>query len=229
MPDPTALIGQLAAAVEMFDPHLFVCSGDIVDGWPATTPDEHHEALLWLRAVLACTGVPYIAVPGNHDHAPAVRATFASRWRARGWEVEGVDTTVGDRPRGRWPMLAPATTHRVLVGHHPMRSASQLADFGADNADRALRAAASDQLTHAVITGHVHQPYLAEHTIPAGTVTLVGAASAAFGIDHTAPEWTIDDTVACGLTAVDVAADGTTTAAVLTVRGRRLDLHRTAA
>lgn len=171
--DDPAAVAALADAIRALAPDLVVAGGDLTQRARA---GQFHEA----RAFLDGLGLPWLAVPGNHD-VPLynlVLRVFGPLWRYRrliteeraplhsspGLRVLGLDTTrrkVGGRLRAdRIAQIArlhdgdPADL-RVLVTHHPLvRRPLEGA--------RAALAAAERAGADVALAGHHHQAHVTD-------------------------------------------------------------------
>ncbi|HZP79887.1 MAG TPA: phosphodiesterase [Pseudolabrys sp.] len=115
-------------------PDLVVISGDLTDIPDAVSYDH-------VRALLSSLLLPFIAVPGNHDHRALLRAALPHQDEARatgpvnvmravhGLDVIALDSSVPGKPHGeldattlRWldaTLGASTTRPAILFLHHP--------------------------------------------------------------------------------------------------------------
>ena len=164
--EPTATQRRVLAAVSASRPDVVVTTGDNAYEDGMASADD--EARIW------GSFRPDWGVPGNHDHradptAPSfVPARHYVRWLSPDVQLVGIDTTPllfpergywnprGLSPRWKWierALRAPKPRWRVVVGHHPVHSATKHCDEGREAKAR----------LDALMRGRV-DVYLAGHT-----------------------------------------------------------------
>ncbi|MHA6719880.1 metallophosphoesterase family protein [Sphingomonas sp. RS6] len=196
-----------AAAIEWFDsavreerPDALIMTGDLTMRARAA---EFSAASRWLESL----GVPVTVEVGNHDlpyfnlwarfFTPYKRYRALERMIERPLDIHGVavvplKTTARFQFRFNWSKgnvstralqkslaLAEAVPGGDLVfvaAHHPLIEAGTRATSATHGGERALAALAKAG-AHAVLTGHVHDPFDVEHRVGDSTVRLIGAGT----------------------------------------------------
>ena len=151
------------AAVDAAAPDVVLSTGDnfYEEGLPA--PNAEAEALIWG----ALRTRPLWGVPGNHDHrgdptAPSfVPARSYERWLAPDVQLLAIDTTPmlsssGLEQQWEWiesRLRLPKPRWRIVLGHHPVRSATKHCDEQRESKARLDRLLVDADL---YISGHTH-------------------------------------------------------------------------
>lgn len=195
-----AAIDWFAACVRAERPDAVVMTGDLT---MRARVREFAAAGEWLRGL----GVPVTVEVGNHDlpyFNPWARITTPyRRYRAvermieRPLDVHGVavvplKTTARFQLRLNWSKgniglralqkalslaeAAPAGNLLFVAAHHPLVEAGTRAT-SRTRGGRAALAALARAGVHAVLTGHVHDPFDVEHTVEGRVVRLIGAGT----------------------------------------------------
>lgn len=201
-----------AARVHAEKPNAVVMTGDLT---MRARAHEFEAAAAWLESL----GRPVTVEVGNHDLpyfnpwarfvTPYRRFAALERMIERPLDLPGVTivplkTTaraqwrlnwskgyVSDRALGKalaQVAVAPPEHHVLIACHHP------LIDTGTRSTSRTRGGpAALDALTaagaHAVLTGHVHDPFDVTHATEAGPVRLIGAGTLSERVRDTRPSF----------------------------------------
>ncbi len=158
-------------------PDLILLTGDLVD---SGKPEEYAQA----RRLLSRTDIPYLVIPGNHDHRDNFRAAFADRHYlpARGplhycvddypVRIIGLDSCVLDEHHGhiddaglRWlaHVLGQDTRKPTIVMmHHPpfVTGIPYLDKYGCVGSGDLAAVVARFSNVEIVLCGHVHRQML---------------------------------------------------------------------
>ncbi len=214
--DPDARLAEVIEAwlgtAERAD--LLLLSGDLAD-------DGSAAALQRIAAAVARIDCPILAIPGNHDSPDAVAATWGGSRVAPvgGWQILGLDTTVGGQVHGAVDVGAAAEAldalddRPTLVAlHHPPVSRSTGPMFRLDGAADLLEALRSRPKVRAVVAGHLHDAVVLE--APTG-LPVLGAPSTLMAITHTGDDMCIDPAAPTGARVLRLGDDGTFTTEVL--------------
>jgi Icc protein len=182
---------------------LVLLTGDLAD-------DGSVEGCTRVAEAVAGLGAPVLAIPGNHDRAAVVAATWDGPRAVPvgGWVVAGLDTTVAGQVHGHLDVPAARTwldtrgpNPMVLALHHPPLSRSTADEFRLDGAAELLDALAERPHVRAVVGGHLHDAVDLE--APSG-LPVLGCPSTIVAITHDGDR-------------MDILADGVTGARVLTL------------
>ena len=218
---------RLATVLDAWRQHgepadLVLLTGDDAD---AGSPAAYER----LAVAVDSLGVPVMAIAGNHDDPPLVADRFGGDRSGRaevsvevgGWRIVGFDTSVPDHVDGaidvgsvvdaldrlermdRLERLGPRPT--VVAVHHPPRSPSTHPWFQLAGADAFLSVLAERPHVHAVVSGHLHQPF--ELGGPSG-IRLLGAPSTLEAIDHVGDRYEIPGTCPTGARVLRLGDDG---------------------
>ena len=195
-------------------PDAVIVTGDLT---MRARSQEFAAAAAWLESL----AVPVTVEVGNHDLPylnPLARfATPYKRYRRlermieRPLDLDGVTlvplkTTARAQWRLNWskgkvsrrslaaaldlPRAAPAD-HVVLIAcHHPLIEAGTRSSARTDGGPAALEQLAAAG-AHAVLTGHVHDPFDVAHEVAERTVRLIGAGTLSERVRDTAPSYNV--------------------------------------
>jgi 3',5'-cyclic-AMP phosphodiesterase len=215
---PDAALTATVNAVQIVGarPDLVVLTGDLAD-------DGSKAALLRLRTELSVFACPVLALAGNHDHPAAVTDVFGSAApiEIAGWRVLPLDTAVPGREDGeieaaevlrRLDELSGMPT--MLVMHHPPDSPSTHPIFGLVGGSALLDGLRTRPHVRLVATGHLHQSFDRAD----GQLTIVGAPSTWFALDHEAPHYRLVTDGVVGARVWTLAPDGTASHRVVSRR-----------
>jgi len=153
--------------IHALQPDLVLALGDNFYEWGLDHVDPSEEERVWG----ALAPLRILGVLGNHDHRgdPAaqsflVPAPFYERELAPGVQLLALDTTTlffGNHPEPQWRWLeaalskAPAPKWRVVIGHHPLHSATKHCDEKRGPKDR-LDRMLEDARVDIYLAGHTH-------------------------------------------------------------------------
>lgn len=174
--DSNRMLRDAIAHLHALDPRpdLVLVTGDLVD---EGDPAEYAA----LRALLATCDLPYLMIPGNHDHRETLRDAFGGHAYLRGTpmhyvvdthpvRIVAVDTTVPGRHHGAVDDAGLAWLARtleegrgrptVIVMHHPPFASGipYLDKYMCRDADRLAAVVARFDTIERVLCGHVHRP-----------------------------------------------------------------------
>lgn len=174
--DARGSLERLLGLVRSWSPDLLLLTGDVSE-------DAGDASYQWILSCLADTGLPLLALPGNHDE-PAVMRRFFPRgpWEGPafverdGWLLVLLDSTGPGRIDGTLSAetfdalqqgLADHAARHVLVAlhHQPLPVGSPWIDrysLEAAQAERLLALLERDGRVRCVTWGHVHQDFRAE-------------------------------------------------------------------
>jgi len=180
---------------------IVVATGDLVQ-------DESTEAYERFASLLGDLGKPVHIVPGNHDDPEHMHAVLGKPpffindvFEAGGWLIAGLDTclpgraggAVADRELDRLDAILAASDagHAMVCLHHPpvAMGSRWLDSVGMDNGDAVIERLASTNRVRAMLFGHVHQAYDAEH---AG-IRVIGTPSTCRQFKPKSDEFAVDD------------------------------------
>lgn len=169
-------------------PDLVIVTGDLTDNG---RPEEFAQFV----TAIAPLRVPVLAIPGNHDNRPGVRAALPhlpwANTEHASWvydiddlRVVGLDSTVPGHPgadidvdRAEWlaEAIDGATGRCVLAIHHPpfITGIDWMDKAGFDGLDR-LRGVLEEHPVERVLCGHHHRPI---HSTIAGIPAIVGPST----------------------------------------------------
>ena len=195
-----AAIDWFAARVKEEQPDAIIMTGDLTMRARAR---EFAAAAKWLQEL----GRPVTVEVGNHDLpyfnlwarfvTPYKRYQALERMIEKPLDVKGVavvplKTTARFQLRLNWAKgyvstralqkalalveAVPAGDLIFLAAHHPLVEAGTRATSHTRHGAAALRALATAGV-HAVLTGHVHDPFDIEHRVEGRTVRLIGAGT----------------------------------------------------
>lgn len=156
-------------------PDAILLTGDLVH-------DESEAGYRYLRQRIRELGAPCFCIPGNHDRKkllaalvePEADQPFRSV-RLRDWDILLLDSTVAGEAGGHLAgaTLAaldrhlhnhPARPALVCLHHQPVAVGSRWIDtMMVDNGGELLQLAAGHDNLRAILWGHIHQAYDAEH------------------------------------------------------------------
>jgi 3',5'-cyclic AMP phosphodiesterase CpdA len=193
-------------------PDAILMTGDLTQ---RARSDEFEAAATWLESL----GRPTTIEVGNHDlpmynpvariFRPYKRYKTLERLIERPLEVKGVTiaplrTTARFQFRLNWSkgLVTPqrlAKTVRLVedapeddlvfvTAHHPLIEAGTRTDARTVGGERALRALANAG-AHAVLTGHVHDPFDIEHEVDGNPIRLIGAGTLSERVRETRPSF----------------------------------------
>jgi len=158
-------------------PDLILLTGDLVD---FGMPDEYREA----RKLLSRLDIPYLVIPGNHDHRENLRAAFAdhSYLPAEGplhycvddypVRIVGLDSCVTDKHHGhiddvglRWLadlLEEDAQKPTIIMLHHPpfVTGIPYMDKYGYFESARLAAVVEQFSNVEIVLCGHVHRQIL---------------------------------------------------------------------
>ena len=154
---------------------LVLVTGDIIQ-------DDSRAAYERFCRKLATLQLPVHCVPGNHDVAPLMQAVlsewsfaFCGVYEQGPWLVAGIDSSEAGKSAGRVSaeslgrldalLLDSVADHVLLALHHPPLPVGShwLDQVGLLNSDEFLGVAAKSGKVRAVVFGHVHQEFAANH------------------------------------------------------------------
>lgn len=153
--------------------------------------DGSVESYRLLNELVARTGLPARALPGNHDDWPALRGTLSlpivtdRTLRLDGWEILLAHSNVEGQVEGRlsddelaWlgeRLARPAAPAQLLAVHHqPLPVGSPWMDrVGLVNGERLFELAGGDSRLKVIVHGHAHQVSLARR----GNIACYGTPS----------------------------------------------------
>lgn len=208
------VLAAWAATGEVAD--LVLLTGDLADDASVSGSER-------LAAAVNAVGVPVMAIPGNHDRADVVAATWGATpvTRLGRWQVVGIDTTIPGRVHGAVDVAAttalldslePIPT--VLALHHPPRSRSTGAHFRLEGADELLAALAERPHVKVVVAGHLHDAVDLE--APNG-LPVLGCPSTLMAVVHDGDEMELAPHAPIGARVLHLDDDGTCTTRILQV------------
>ena len=177
----------LLQAIKSFDPELILATGDLSeDASPAS-----YQAL---RDYFGSTGIPVMALPGNHDDAGLLAETFPGSpvdhvavTEHGNWQIIRLNSCLDGSPSGRLSedmleqleqvLLHGTRCPRLIALHHqPIPVNSPWIDkYRLLEPERFLGLIDQASGVKAVIWGHVHQAYEIQRS---GTAMLGGPSSA---------------------------------------------------
>ncbi len=183
---------------------LLIASGDLVH-------DESKQGYDFIGQELSAFGCPVYCVPGNHDSLPMMKQCLEKdslftlgSIQKQGWSIIFLDSTIKGEDAGYLaaPALAvlekelgrhPQDHTLVVLHHHPLPVGSPWLDtMCLQNSQDLFSILARHAQVRAVLFGHIHQEYDAEHQ----GLRLLGTPSTCFqftpkkvdfGIDAIAP------------------------------------------
>lgn len=207
-----AALDWFSAVVHAEQPDAVVMTGDL------TMRARRHEfeaAAKWLEAL----NRPVTVEVGNHDLpyfnpwarfvTPYKRYKSLERMIERPLDIKGVSvvplkTTARFQARLNWSKgyvssralsetlagveAVPKGNLILIAAHHPLVEAGTRSSAKTRRGAEALAALARAG-AHAVLTGHVHDPFEIEHATPGGTVRLIGAGTLSERVRETRPSF----------------------------------------
>jgi Icc protein len=204
--DPDATLLATIDAVRDVEPDLVLLTGDLAD-------DGSTAALERLQTVVGTLGSPMLAIGGNHDDVPNVRAVFGpdETTEVGAWRVVGVDSVIPGEIHGavdvdelsrRLDSLDDRAT--LIAIHHPPRSPSTHPMFHLIGADQMLAALHARPHVRAVVSGHLHEAFNRTD----GDLQLWGGPSAYYALRHNGDELWEDDDGLVGAQVLTLGDDG---------------------
>ncbi len=203
-----------AARARFWPPDLILLTGDLVH-------DERPDTYRYLADRLKSLGIPYFAIPGNHDRVELLAELLDSDaargvriYKRRAWQLALLDSTVTgedggqlgderltaldrDLGRSRLPTL-------VCLHHQPVPIGSAWLDkIGLANGPELMRLVARHTHVRALLWGHIHQAYSGEQ---AG-IRLLGSPSTCVQFRPHCESFTVDR-LAPGFRWLSLRADG---------------------
>lgn len=165
---PQALFDQVLELALAQQPDALLLTGDLVH-------DESPAGYQRLAAQVAATGLPVLAIPGNHDDPAQIREHFGEALlRLDGVTVIGLDSHIhgsdcgflgSDQLQHLEQQLSASQQPCLVVLHHPpMKVGSQWIDelglADANDLQRCILAHADKVI--GLLSGHVHQDFSSE-------------------------------------------------------------------
>jgi Icc protein len=184
--------------------------------------DERAEGYLCLKGYAQALGLPYYALPGNHDSG-----TLLARWLDPGaaqavrsfpvqdWRLVLVDSTSPGRDGGRLGPARRSALDSTLAGcatapclvclhHHPVPVGSPWLDaIGLEDGAALLAVMDRHPQVRGVLWGHIHQAFNGRH----GAIRLMGSPSTCVQFLPGSPVFALDS-VTPGLRWLDLYPDG---------------------
>ncbi len=207
-----AALDWFSAMVHAEQPDAVIMTGDLT---MRARSHEFEAAAKWLEALKR----PVTVEVGNHDLpyfnpwarfvTPYKRYKALERMIERPLDIKGVSivplkTTARFQARLNWSKghvssralgetlagveAAPKGNLILIAAHHPLVEAGTRGSARTRRGAEALAALASAG-AHAVLTGHVHDPFEVEHATAGGTVRLIGAGTLSERVRDTRPSF----------------------------------------
>ncbi|MCP3729387.1 metallophosphoesterase [Sphingomonas sp. MG17] len=207
-----AALDWFAGLVHAEQPHAVIVTGDL------TMRARRHEfeaAAKWLEGL----GRPVTVEVGNHDLpyfnlwarfvTPYKRYQALERMIERPLDISGVSivplkTTARFQLRLNWSKgyvsnramddalaavaAVPAGNLVFVACHHPLVEAGTRSSGSTRRGPQTLNALVKAG-AHAVLTGHVHDPFEIDHSTPAGTIRLIGAGTLSERVRESRPSF----------------------------------------
>lgn len=201
-----------AATVESERPDAVICTGDLT---MRARSAEFEAAARYLEGL----PVPVTVEPGNHDLPyfnpferllrPYRRFGRVQKMVERPIDLAGVSvvplrTTARAQFRHNWSwgvvnerslrraleLIAEdqSSQVKIVAAHHPLLDKDEKAS-GKTRGGRAALKALADAGAHAVLTGHVHDPFDIEHRIGDRTIRMIGAGTLSERVRTTRPSF----------------------------------------
>ena len=207
-----AALDWFAATVEAERPDAVICTGDLT---MRARPAEFEAAARWLEAL----PVPVTVEPGNHDlpyfnplermlnpyrrfgrvekmvekplALPAVtivplRTTARAQLR-RNWSWGRVSETSLRRAVEMVSASEPGHV-KIIAAHHPLIDREGFGKARTRGGLAALKALAQAG-AHAVLTGHIHDPFDVEHQVAGRSIRTIGAGTLSERVRQTRPSF----------------------------------------
>jgi 3',5'-cyclic-AMP phosphodiesterase len=204
--DPDASLAATLDALRGVDADLLLLTGDLAD-------DASLAGVARLREIVAGLAPEVIAVAGNHDELPNVRAVFGSldTVEVGGWRVLGVETYIPGEDHGSVDVADLVrrldevdARHTLIAVHHPPRSDSRHPMFQLMHADEMLAALHARPHVRAVVSGHLHEVFDRRE----GDLDLCGCPSSYFAIVHEGAGYRLVDDGFVGAQVLTLGDDG---------------------
>jgi Icc protein len=185
--EPRLALESVLEAARLWRPDILLATGDLSE-------DGSPESYEYLSTVMAATGLPLLALPGNHDQPDRMMGFFASMPFDRpyvattpgGWRIILVNSALVDNPSGKLAesvlselaqLLCEDGDKPVLLGlhHQPFEVGSAWIDKYAlkEGADRLAGLIDANDCVRAVVWGHIHSAFRSRQ----GGVLMLGAPS----------------------------------------------------
>lgn len=174
-----------------FAPDLLLATGDLSED---ASPSSYHA----LKDYFDTLDVEVLAIPGNHDEPRQVQEIFPGSPAEHvvvsehgPWQIVRINSCIEGSPEGRvssqnLQQLAdifeqtPAQPRLLVLHHQPVRVGSPWIDkYRLQNPEEFLSLVSADNGVKAVLWGHVHQAFAAQHK---GTSLLACPSSAINGL-----------------------------------------------
>jgi len=213
----------LLETVSTLSPHLILATGDLSE-------DASAASYQTLRAYFKSTGLPVLALPGNHDDAGLLAETFSGSpvddmavSDHGAWQVIRLNSCIEGRPEGRltersleqlkWQLLvAPHRPRLIALHHQPVPVGSPWIDkYRLSEPEAFLKLIDQTPGIKAVVWGHVHQVYDATR----GSVAMLGGPSSSINSKPGMQKFTAD-TLGPTCRWLNLEADGTIRNGIIT-------------
>ncbi len=212
-------------------PDLILLTGDLAQ-------DSSEEAYAHMATQLSNFKVPLYCLPGNHDKPRLMRETFEklgfsqdSEIDTGAWQILLMNSHQAGKVAGRVTKsdlkqleqrLKQSSRHQLICLHHqPVPVGCRWLDkIGLDNAQDFMRIVNQADNVRAVLFGHVHQHFEAQHS----KLHLMSTPSTCFQFAANSDDFATDETIGPGYRWLELMPDGSISTEVCRVQNFKYEM-----